>query len=240
MNPKVEVRVQPLMDFSSLPDDQVRLYRSVYHLAFKLYLDYTTVPCKGYTSSFNMDFEDRHVNVTYTCKDHDNDDYYAIEHGDELDITRWLCSDVPIKEFRKLFGDEMSVVDMYRRVYDVTSKPKLFVSEYSAVYSDGRDLRCAPANTFAIPKIVLHIAERMVQDRYNANWVHYYCINKESFERYKQLTEDPERQQRRQRNTDAVINAFATIVTQVLTSTNDDGHADELVNGHSKDHFNIC
>lgn len=233
------------MDISTIPDDQVRLYRAVYHLAFKLYLDYTTVPCKGYTSPFNMDFEDRHVNVTFTCKDLDSDDYYAIKHGDELDITRWLCSDVPISEFRRLFGDSMSVTEMYRRVYDVVSKPRLLVSVYSAVYSDGRDLRCAPPNTFAIPKIVLHIAERMVQDKYNANWVHYYCINKDSFEKYKQITEQDRNlleAARRRHNTDAAIYAFATIAKQALEgmTPNDYDDSDDLVNGHSKDHFNIC
>lgn len=247
---------------------QTRLYRAIYHLAFKLFLDYATVPCNGYVSPFNMDFEDLSINVTFTCKDQTSEDYLAISRGHELDITRWLCSDVPIAEFRKIFGHEMSEADMYKKVFDVVSKPKLFTSIYSVKYFDPRSPRYDPIHTYVIPSIVLHIAERMIQDKFNANWIHYYCINADSFDRYRKITNDSSDMSTAGKCAEPDLYSFAYVMHGMLKPmyeynvdehanmdvdmdvncdaglepgmTVNDPLAEGIVNGHNGEHFNIC
>lgn len=241
-NDNYNIRVQPLLNIGNdeTNDIQVRLYRAIYYLAFKLFLDYTTVPRKGYKSPFIFEHEPFHVNVLYTCDDTNTEDYYAIEHGNELDITRYLCSDIPLKEYRKIFGNDMSETEMYRKVFDTVCGPTLFTSNRPILDIHGRDIKITQPNIYELPTIVLHVAERMINDRYNSNWIHYYCINKESFEQYKRIISGEEQKEHPGIDLFAMSCAFNEIVFDNIHTEEQTTAEDELVVGHSKTHYNIC
>lgn len=165
---------------------------AVYKLALNLYLSYMKTDEDIYDrfiwdrSNGSNGTDSGTVNVVYNKLNEDEEDIFAIENINEIQIEKLIQTEVDVSRFRDLFGPDMNVSEMYYKVFKETAKPKWITSELTEPRTGVCIFPSAKDNMYVlkIPDLVLFMAEKMIHDKCNILWTHYYSITNDMFNEY--------------------------------------------------------
>lgn len=166
-----------------LSEEEFKFAQSVYDIALSLYVAYTGDPklngVKELREVFTFDeTPDGIINVRFIQSPTYDRTAFILTNICRLNIKPLLTTSVHTSEFDRIFKPDAPRSELLFEVYYNCARPKKFTSyKYKSDYD----------TVVVIPDIILYMFEKMINDKCNIQWFHYFHVSEDMFKEYKEF-----------------------------------------------------